>query len=844
MIARTFAGMALWGHHAVPPLNGRAAQGEHQMGRSPDRGTEMRRVAAALLVTLALLCAACTQDIPGFGMDRDLDGAAPAAFEVRGSVNQVVVTGAEPGTELELVDADGMLVRTGTADDRGALIMRQVPRGDGYRVATAPAAGDEGLPADGEGTASEGPEVQASEAFTVTDESTSTPSPSFYAEQDLGPGFQYITTRDGTTLAASIYLPGPPEEGPYPTVVEYSGYNPAKPGTNLLENNREALQEMLGVDPLTLCPLLPFACEAPAQPASLLARALGYAVVGVNMRGTGCSGGAYDYFEPLQVLDGYDVVETVAAQPWVKGNKVGMVGLSYPGISQLFVAAAQPPSLAAITPLSVFDDTVRGVLAPGGIFNEGFALQWASNVLDEAEPFGQGWEQALVDDGDTTCAENQQLRGQNVDVVAKAKSYRYYESDVADPLNPAEFADRIEVPVFLTGAYQDEQTGGRFPLLFDRFERAPVARFSAWNGAHADGFAPFNLTEWKTFLDLYVGGELTPLPPAVAAFAPVIMQQIFDAEVSLPPQRFLDRPDIAAARAAYEAEAPIRLVFESGAGDPAQPGAPVPTAEVRVSSWPPPGTVPTPWYLHADGTLASDAPEDGSDSASRFLVDPALAETTTFTDGPGKDLFHADPGFEWRQEPAGAATVFVTPPLTRDVVLAGSASADLWLRSSTPEADVGVTLSEVRPDGNETFVQAGVLRTSMRKVAAGSTELLPLRTNLQSDAAPMPVGEFTEARVEILPFAHIVRAGSRLRLSVHTPGGDRPRWTYILDPQPRGATMDVGHSARHPSRLVLPVTDGLGLRYPAQLPPCPGLRGQPCRTHVPYTNTPAPDGDR
>ena len=36
------------------------------------------------------------------------------------------------------------------------------------------------------------------------------------------------------------------------------------------------------------------------------------------MRGTGCSGGAFDFFEPLAVLDGYDVIETVARQPWVR----------------------------------------------------------------------------------------------------------------------------------------------------------------------------------------------------------------------------------------------------------------------------------------------------------------------------------------------------------------------------------------------------------------------------------------------------------------------------------------------------------------------------------------------
>ncbi len=103
------------------------------------------------------------------------------------------------------------------------------------------------------------------------------------------------------------------------------------------------------------------------------------------MRGTGCSGGAFDYFERLQGLDGYDVVETVARQPWAMHNKVGMVGVSYGGISQLFVAATKPPSLAAITPLSVIDNTAT-TLYPGGILNTGFALEWAEDRVDDAKP--------------------------------------------------------------------------------------------------------------------------------------------------------------------------------------------------------------------------------------------------------------------------------------------------------------------------------------------------------------------------------------------------------------------------------------------------------------------------
>ncbi len=103
------------------------------------------------------------------------------------------------------------------------------------------------------------------------------------------------------------------------------------------------------------------------------------------MRGTGCSGGAFDYFEELQSLDGYDAIETVAAQPWVAHGKVGMVGISYPGITQLFVARTRPPHLAAITPLSVLDDTYTTVY-PGGILNNGFAVGWAKDRAADALP--------------------------------------------------------------------------------------------------------------------------------------------------------------------------------------------------------------------------------------------------------------------------------------------------------------------------------------------------------------------------------------------------------------------------------------------------------------------------
>ena len=138
----------------------------------------------------------------------------------------------------------------------------------------------------------------------------------------------------------------------------------------------------------------------------LFGAALGFAVVDVNMRGTGCSGGAFNYFDPQQNLDGYDVIQTIANQPWVLDHKVGMMGISYGAISQLFTAQTDPPSLAAISPLSVIDATPT-TLYPGGILNTGFAVAWAQERIHDALPAsatgGQPWAYKRIQEGDAVC---------------------------------------------------------------------------------------------------------------------------------------------------------------------------------------------------------------------------------------------------------------------------------------------------------------------------------------------------------------------------------------------------------------------------------------------------------
>ena len=212
------------------------------------------------------------------------------------------------------------------------------------------------------------------------------PEPSFY-DQELAEGYGYLRVRDGVTLSVMVRFPNQDLYGPapWPTVIEYSGYSPSDP-------------------------------DEP-QPSTLLANLLGFAVVGVNMRGSGCSGGVFDVLSAAQAADGYDVVEIVARQPWVLHGRPGMVGLSYPGISQLFVAARRPPSLAAIAPLSVIDDLWRQQW-PGGIYNSGFTRAWLAARDLQTKAGGQSWDAKRVAEGDEVAAANHRIRSQNFDFEA------------------------------------------------------------------------------------------------------------------------------------------------------------------------------------------------------------------------------------------------------------------------------------------------------------------------------------------------------------------------------------------------------------------------------------------
>ena len=189
--------------------------------------------------------------------------------------------------------------------------------------------------------------------------------------------------------------------------------------------------------------------------------------------------------------------------------------------------------------------------------------------------------------------------------------------------------------------------------------------------------------------------------------------------------------------------------------------------------------------------------------------------------------------------PPGSAVSYLTAPLTENTTVIGAGAIHAWVRSSKPSVDLQATISEVRPDGKETFVQNGWLRGNERKLdAKKSTPLEPVLSLRKADIQPLPRKRYVEVTIPLYYEGHAYRAGSRIRVTITAPNGDQPIWSFS-QPQPgKGfATVVIAHSKRMPSSLVRPIVPGVNVA--TGLPPCPGLRGEPCRDYQPYTNKPA-----
>ncbi|MBU9826610.1 CocE/NonD family hydrolase [Rahnella perminowiae] len=177
----------------------------------------------------------------------------------------------------------------------------------------------------------------------------------------------WIPLRDGTRLAARLWLPDDAEQQPVPAILEYIPYR-KRDGTRTRD-----------------------------EPMHGFFAGNGYAVVRVDMRGSGESDGLLaDEYLLQEQDDALEVIEWITAQRWCSGN-VGMMGKSWGGFNGLQVAARRPAALKAIITVCSTDDRYHddihykgGCLLNDNLWWGGIMLAYQSRPSDPAL-VGESW---------------------------------------------------------------------------------------------------------------------------------------------------------------------------------------------------------------------------------------------------------------------------------------------------------------------------------------------------------------------------------------------------------------------------------------------------------------------
>ena len=184
---------------------------------------------------------------------------------------------------------------------------------------------------------------------------------------------EWITLKDGTRLAARIWMPEGTEQKPVPAVLEYLPYR-KRDGT---------------------C-----ARDESTYPAFAAA---GIAGVRVDIRGSGESEGVIDgEYTPRELSDGCEIIEWIAAQPWSNG-KVGMMGISWGGFNCLQVAALKPPALKAVISIASTVDRYNDDIHYKNGCHLSAQLSWAATMLayqsrsPDPELVGERWREMWLE---------------------------------------------------------------------------------------------------------------------------------------------------------------------------------------------------------------------------------------------------------------------------------------------------------------------------------------------------------------------------------------------------------------------------------------------------------------
>ncbi|WP_280430992.1 CocE/NonD family hydrolase [Nocardia brasiliensis] len=617
---------------------------------------------------------------------------------------------------------------------------------------------------------------------------------------------------DGVVLRADVRYPteasGAPAAGPFPIVLTQSAYGKDSAG----------LMRLLSYEGLG--PLLEHALPSVIDVAKQISDAAGYGdyfvkrgyiSVVVDIRGTGSSNGQWSILQPQEREDAKRVIQWAAGLPGSTGE-VGLWGLSYLGMSELFAAGVLEPDspVKAMFPLMAGNHAFQDLLEHDGFYNTAFLasmLQFPITLLPQLDPILGLYREpgkmasVFVDhllahfraEGTWPSVLNALVDGD------RAYNGPYWEARAIDNV-----LDRIGsngIPTYLVG--------GQYDLLQDGTPRTFAGLQNAYAGRSHHGPMPADAPSSGRFQMLT--GPWFHVQPGVQRNADIDMHAIqlawFD--------RWLKNDH----NGIDETATPLHAIDING-------------NVIESATYPVRETPTQHLYLADGGRLASERPaaQAGSDRVTFSPVNGGTICNASFsrnfsgvyellTTLAGID----DPCAQFPAHPDIPGLLdnpqYTTEPFTEPTVLAGPIGATLFATSNTPASAFSVTVQDIAPDGTVFALTDGQLAGNFRALdedrtwrTADGSVLGAFHPGTRESLLPVVPGEVTEYNVKVRPAFHVFQPGHRLQVTIAT--GDAP--THIVNPKDYpallGGVYDIQRTEHAASFLTLPLAGVSQLR--------------------------------
>lgn len=386
----------------------------------------------------------------------------------------------------------------------------------------------------------------------------------------------------------------------------------------------------------------------------------GYARAVFDVVGTRESSGCYDYGGIRERESGYDLVEFLGTQPWSNG-KVGMIGGSYDGTTQIAAAVEAPPHLTTIVPQVAIDRWYDYAYGQGVRY-----------FLNSENPTDEGFDTPLAFD------------------------FGFGFLPPSDPSNPGAFSETLADRFTPCDQLLHTERGYDPDPVYDEFwverdYRALAGKVKA-SVLVEGGWLDHNVKHWDS----------TRFFQALPADHP---KKLVMGQWRHSASQFDDAADIRHAWFDY-----WLLGLDTGVMDlPAVDTQPGGTEErMQEPTWPPPGTRDVTLTLAAEE--ATGAGTLGLTSADATYTDgnKALTEEAMFS-GAGGDTF----------------LTFLSAPLDQAVRISGPPQLDLDATTDEASTHITPVLFAEDPDGGQAVITRGFLNSRNRDGLDSSTDLPP-----------------------------------------------------------------------------------------------------------------------